>query len=134
MNRFIIMDGLPYLYADGHAYAVRWDDEGFTVGAEVAITSAPDVVYTELSIMAKCAADLDSIKAEPVNEDDVEAEESTADETTAEPVNEDDVEMEKPLSEMSLAELKEYAKAHDVKLGSARTKEAIIDAIAEALI
>lgn len=68
MNRFIIMDGLPYLYADGKAFAVRWDDEGFTVGAEVKITSAPDAVYNELSIMAKCAGKLDSIKAKPTAE------------------------------------------------------------------
>ncbi len=65
MNRFIIMDGLPYLYADGKAFAVRWDDEGFTVGAEVKLTSAPDTVYNELSILAKCAGKLDSIKAKP---------------------------------------------------------------------
>lgn len=60
MNRFIIVDGLPYLYADGKAYAVRWDEKGFTVGAEVK-ASAPDVTYSELSIMAKCAGKLDSI-------------------------------------------------------------------------
>ena len=63
MNRFIIVDGLPYLYADHKAYAVRWDDEGFTVGAEVKMASAPDVDYSELSVLAKCQGRLDSIKA-----------------------------------------------------------------------
>lgn len=63
MNRFIIVDGLPYLYADGKAYAVRWDDKGFTVGAEVKLASAPTVTYSEVSIKAKCAANLDSIGA-----------------------------------------------------------------------
>lgn len=63
MNRFIIVDGLPYLYADNKAYAVRWDDEGFTVGAEAILTSVPDVTYSELSILAKCQGRLDSIKA-----------------------------------------------------------------------
>lgn len=60
MNQFIIVDGLPYLYANGKAYKVRWDDKGFTVGAEVKLASVPSVVYPELSIKAKCAK-LDSI-------------------------------------------------------------------------
>lgn len=114
MNRFIIVDGLPYLYVHNKAYAVRWDDKGFSVGAEVELTSVPAVTYPELSIKAKCA-DLDSIKG-------------------AEPVTEDDSKVEKPLSEMTLEELKGYAKSHDIKLGSARTKDAIIEKIADALI
>lgn len=65
MNRFIIVDGLPYLYADGKVYAVRWDSKGFTVGAEVKMASVPAVTYNELSIKAKCANNLDSIGAEP---------------------------------------------------------------------
>lgn len=66
MNRFIIVDGLPFLYAGGKAYKVRWDSEGFTVGAEVNLTSVPAVTYSELSIKAKCADNLDSIGgAEP---------------------------------------------------------------------
>ncbi len=64
MNRYIIVDGLPYLYADGKAYAVRWDNKGFTVGDEVNLTSAPDVVYSELSVKAKCAGKLNSIDAQ----------------------------------------------------------------------
>ena len=70
MNRYIIVDGLPYLYADGKAYAVRWDSAGFTVGAEKNIVSAPARLYNELSIKAKCANNLDSIGAEkkPVSE------------------------------------------------------------------
>ena len=63
MNKFIIVDGLPYLYADGKAYAVRWDDKGFTVGAEVKLASVPDVTYSEISVKAKCVV-LDSIGAE----------------------------------------------------------------------
>ena len=65
MNRFIIVDGLPYLYADGKAFAVRWDAAGFTVGAEVELKSAPERTFSELSIKAKCANNLDSIGAEP---------------------------------------------------------------------
>lgn len=64
MNRFIIVDGLPYLYANGKAYAVRWDAAGFTVGAEVELKSAPATIYNERSIKAKCAACLDSIGAD----------------------------------------------------------------------
>lgn len=75
MNRFIIVDGLPYLYADGKAYAVRWDAAGFTVGAEVKLKSVPTAIFNERSIKAKCAACLDSIGAEPkAEEEKVEAE------------------------------------------------------------
>ena len=34
-----------------------------------------------------------------------------------------------PLDDMTLAELKEYAKTHNIDLGSARTKAKIIEAI-----
>lgn len=64
MNRFIIVDGLPYLYAENKAYSVRWDGQGFTVGAEVELASAPDTTLSELSVKAKCAGRLDSIGAE----------------------------------------------------------------------
>ena len=129
MNRFIIVDGLPYLYVHGKVFAVRWDEKGFTVGAEVELASVPDVTYPELSVKAKCA-DLDSIKgAEPTEEDsEVETEENRAEPT------EEDSEVEKPLSEMSLEELKGYAKVHGIKLGGARTKDAIMEAITDALI
>lgn len=64
MNRFIIVDGLPYLYADGKAYSCRFDESGFTLGAEVKMASVPDATLTEASIMAQCAGHLDSIAAE----------------------------------------------------------------------
>lgn len=64
MNKYIIVDGLPYLLADGKVYAVRWDDKGYTVGAEVKMASVPSVTYSEVSIKAKCAGNLDSIGAE----------------------------------------------------------------------
>ena len=60
MNRFIIVDGLPYLFSNNRAFAVRWDDEGFTVGNEVKLTVIPYPLYSELEIKAKCAV-LDSI-------------------------------------------------------------------------
>ena len=63
MNRFIIVDGLPYLYTDNKAFAVRWDEKGFTVGDEVKLTAIPYPMYSELSIKAKCSV-LDSIGAE----------------------------------------------------------------------
>ena len=61
MNRFVIVDGLPYLLANGKTYSVRWDDSGFTVGAEVKLASVPKWDYSELSIMAQCQGRLDSI-------------------------------------------------------------------------
>lgn len=65
MNRFVIADGLPYLFADGKTYAVRWDENGFTVGAEVKLTSVPTYTYSETSVRAKCANSLDSIGEKP---------------------------------------------------------------------
>ena len=65
MNRYIIVNGLPYLYAGGRAYAVRWDAAGFTVGAEIKLKTAPAKTYNELSIKAQCAGNLDSIGAAP---------------------------------------------------------------------
>ena len=65
MSRFVIANGLPYLLAHGKTYAVRWDDNGFTVGAEVKLASAPSVTHGELAIKAKCAGKLDSIGAKP---------------------------------------------------------------------
>lgn len=62
MNRFIIVDGLPFLHADGCTYAVRWDKNGFTVGDEVHKASSPVPLYSAKEIKAKCAT-LDSIGA-----------------------------------------------------------------------
>ena len=121
MNRFIIVDGLPYLYANGKAYAVRWDAAGFTVGAEFKMKSAPVTIYNERSIKAKCAACLDSIGAEP---------ETTPDET---PAVEQVEPKEEPLDEMTLVELKEYAKEHDINLGGATKKADVLEAIKNAV-
>ena len=69
MQEFIIIDGLPYLYADGKAYAVRWDDEGFTLGEIFKENISPSdfIMLSELSVKAKCQGRLDSIgiAAEP---------------------------------------------------------------------
>ena len=101
MNRFIIIDGLPYLYANGNVYAVRWDSEGFTVGEKVDIKTDSPMTFNELSIKAKCTC-LDSIGT-----------------------TQTDIEIDK----MNLAELKNFAKAHDIKLNGARSKEDIVKAI-----
>lgn len=61
MNRFVIVDGLPYLYFKGKTYRVRWDEKGFTVGAEIKLGSVPAVTYSELETIAKCGKNLDSI-------------------------------------------------------------------------
>lgn len=100
MNRFVIIDGLPFLYANGKTYSVRWDDAGFTVGAEVEKASVPDRTYSDLSIKAKCSI-LDSI-GKP------EAE---------------------PIEEMTVAELKEFASQNGIDLDGARNKAAILEII-----
>jgi hypothetical protein len=65
MNRFVIVDGLPYLFDKGKVFAVRWDEKGFTVGAEVELASVPDRTFSEVSILAKCAGNLNSIVEKP---------------------------------------------------------------------
>lgn len=155
MNRYIIVDGLPYLLDNGKVYCVRWDESGFTVGAEVEMASVPNRTYSELSIKAKCAGRLDSISAKQSEQEDDNAEgENTEDQQSDEPGNaseaeqedgnaEDDEqkqseqedepeaveESEKAIEDMTLAELKDYAEEHGIKLGSARTKGAIIELI-----
>lgn len=61
MNRFVIVNGLPYLAAGGKTFAVRWDTKGFTVGTEVKLPSVPEATFSELEIMVQCAGNLDSI-------------------------------------------------------------------------
>lgn len=119
---FIIIDGLPYLYADGKAYKCRFDEAGFTPSQEeVEITEEPAAVYSELEIKAQCQC-LDSIGGAAV----IQAEEP-------EEAHEDEAEeAADPLEEMTLDELKEHAKQHDIKLGSARTKADIIAKITAA--
>ena len=136
MNRFIIVDGLPFLYANGKAYRVRWNEEGFTVGAEVKLASVPTSVYSEISIKAKCADNLDSIQdtepaEEPVQEpeevQEVEEEAEQAEEPVQEP---EEVQEEKPdFENMKLDELKKYASDNGIALKSARTKAEIIEVI-----
>ena len=119
MNRFIIIDGLPYLIANKAAHSVRWDEDGFTVGEKVDKTFSPHPLLTEKEVMAKCAV-LDSIGA-------VHNEEMTL---ANDEVNEDsEAKEEQSIEEMTLAELKEYATVHEIDLNGARTKPAIIKAI-----
>lgn len=127
MNRFIIVDGLPYLYADGKAFAVRWDEKGFTVGAEVELASVPAYTYSEISILAKCHECLNSIDpAAPENqEEDPDAE---GQKEQAEDEKEENTEAPS-LEEMTVANLKAYAAENGIDLGTATRKAAIIEAI-----
>lgn len=129
MNVFVIVEGLPYLFADGKTYAVRWNEEGFTVGAEVELASVPTRTVSEFTVKAKCVV-LDSIgdteneQSEPENNPDKEGQNTPPENEQSEPEN-----TEKGIDEMTLAELKEYAKNHDIALNGARTKDAIIEVI-----
>ena len=126
MNRFVIVDGLPYLLAHGKTYAVRWDDKGFTVGMEVELASIPSVTHGELAIKAKCAGRLNSIDA---------AEQGQEDQEPDTPANEaqEDQEPETPaeidLDGMTVKALKEYADEHGIDLGNATKKADILDRI-----
>lgn len=109
MNRFVIVDGLPYLYADdGKTYTVRWDEKGFTVGAEVQLSvPSPFFTFSELSVKAKCAGRLDSITA----------------------VQDEQQAHETKLEELTVAELREFAKQRSIDLGEAKKKVEILEAI-----
>lgn len=110
MNRFILVDGLPYLYANNSAFAVRWDEAGVTVGDATDVPIIPYPVYSEREVKAKCAV-LDSIGAIHENQENQESTEGTA------------------FDEMTLADLNAYAKEHNINLNGARTKATIIEAI-----
>lgn len=109
MNRFVIVDGLPYLYADdGKTYTVRWDEKGFTVGAEVQLSvPSPFFTFSELSVKAKCAGRLDSIAA----------------------VQDEQQAHETKLEELTVAELREFAEQRGIDLGEAKKKAEILEAI-----
>ena len=127
MNRFIIVDGLPYLYADGKAFAVRWDEKGFTVGAEVELASVPAYTYSEISILAKCHECLNSIDpAAPENQEEYPDAEGQKEQ--AEDEKEENTEAPS-LEEMTVANLKAYAAENGIDLGTATRKAAIIEAI-----
>lgn len=116
MNRFVIVDGLPFLLVHGKTYAVRWDHKGFTVGTEVKLASVPVVTYSELSIKAKCAGHLDSItKRKEPEQREPEQQEQEVD-----------------FSDMTVAELKEYAASNGIDLGDARKKADILETIKKA--
>lgn len=140
MNRFVIVDGLPYLFANGKTYAVRWDEAGFTVGAEVELASVPGRTYSELSVKAKCANNLDSIGAIHEDHEDQEDQNDQKDQHDQDDQDGNDQEDQNDqentenqegtaFDEMKLEELKDYAKEHGISLNGARTKAAIIEAI-----
>lgn len=119
MMRFVIADGLPYLLHNGKTYAVRWDEKGFTVGAEVKLASVPAVTLSELSVKAKYPHALDSIGKQEQPEQTEQEEEPSQEQP----------EQTELLDNMTLAQLKALAKEQGVALGSARNKADIIKAI-----
>lgn len=121
MNRFVIVDGLPYLLAHGKTYSVRWDEKGFTVGAEVELASVPARTFSELSVRAKCAGHLDSIHAPEGKQE--QADQDKQQESTNEP--------EEPTvyDRMTVKELKVYADTFGVDIDGLTRKADIINAI-----
>ena len=108
MNRYVIVDGLPYLLAHGKTYSVRLGEKCLTVGAEVEVASVPARTFSELSVRAKCAGHLDSISAPGATQEQAEH---------------DNVE------EMTLKELKAYAEAQGIDLNGLTKKSDIMNAI-----
>ena len=149
MNRFVIVDGLPYLLANGKTYAVRWDIEGFTVGMEVNLASIPTTTHGELGIFAKCAACLDSISAHAMDNEqqgaeDLEQENHEPEQQGAEDLEQENHEPELPereteeqkepdiLDGMTAAQLKEFAADNGIDLGNAKKKADILAVIKNA--
>lgn len=141
MNKFVIVDGLPYLYAGGKAYAVRWDEKGFTVGAEVELASVPAVTYSELSIKAKCHSCLNSIDI-PDQQGGKENQQAEQQPEKQEEGGQDDSQQgdglqqggqenqqAEPLEEMTVAQLKAYAAENGIDMNGATKKADIIEAI-----
>lgn len=119
MMRFVIADGLPYLLHNGKTYAVRWDEKGFTVGAEVKLASVPAVTLSELSVKAKYPHALDSIGKQEQPEQAEQEEDQ----------NEEQPEQADELEGMTVLELKAYAKQNGIDLGDARKKIDILNVI-----
>lgn len=119
MMRFVIADGLPYLLHNGKTYAVRWDEKGFTVGAEVKLASVPVVTLSELSVKAKYPHALDSIGRQEQPEQAEQEEDQ----------NEEQPEQADSLDGMTVLELKAYAKQNGIELGDARKKNDILNVI-----
>lgn len=117
--RFVIADGLPYLLHNGKTYAVRWDEKGFTVGAEVKLASVPVVTLSELSVKAKYPHALDSIGRQEQPEQAEQEEDQ----------NEEQPEQADALDGMTVLELKAYAKQNGIELGDARKKNDILNVI-----
>ena len=117
--RFVIADGLPYLLHNGKTYAVRWDEKGFTVGAEVKLASVPVVTLSELSVKAKYPHALDSIGRQEQPEQAEQEEDQ----------NEEQPEQADSLDGMTVLELKAYAKQNGIELGDARKKNDILNVI-----
>lgn len=129
MNRFVIVDGLPYLLANGKTYSVRWDENGFTVGAEVELTSVPTRTYSQLSVLAKCAGHLDSISAPEATQekaDQVNQQETTED---TEPVQDEQPGEPSALDKMSVKELRVYADTFNIDIDGLTKKAHILKAI-----
>ena len=132
MNRFVIVDGLPYLLANGKTFSVRWDEEGFTVGAEVELTSVPTRTYSQLSVLAKCAGHLDSIHAPEASQEQADQEnqqESTEDTEPAQDEQTEDTEPATGLEKMTVKELKVYAETFGVDIDGLTKKTDILNAI-----
>lgn len=150
MNKYVLVNGKPYLFADGRAYSVRRNAEGFKVGNAVELSEIPTRTYSELSINAKFPDGFDSIGEDAVNTTE-EAEafnavsESAINGTVGMATGADandivivrdgpdlivpnEAAMFEP-DNMTVAELREYATEHGLELNGARTKAEIVEAI-----
>lgn len=152
MNKYVLVDGKPYLWADGRAYAVRRNKDGFKVGNAVELPEIPTRTYSELSINAKFRDGFDSIGEETVDTpDEADTFEAVPDNVIgvagiAGDADADDIVIVRDgkdlvvpdeadtfaPDEMTVAELKDYAVEHGIELNGVTVRADIINAIYEA--
>lgn len=128
MNRFVIVDGLPYLLANGITYPVKWDDKGFAVGAAVELAAVPTRTYSELSVRAKCAGHLDSITQPGATQEtaDQEREEKQESAESTEPAPKRE---KTALDRMTVRELMVYADTFGIDISGLTRKADILSVI-----
>lgn len=149
MNKYVLVEGKPYLWADGRAYAVRRNKDGFKVGNAVELPEIPTRTYSEMSINAKFRDGFDSIgedavltpdeadtfNAVPENviggTGDAEAEDIVIVRDGPDLIIPNEAALFTP-DEMTVAELKEYAAEHGINLNGATVRDEIIGAIYDA--
>lgn len=129
MNKYVIVDGLPYLLANGVTYPVKWDTNGFTVGAAVEMAAVPARTYSELSVRAKCAGHLDSITQPGATQETADQEREEEKQESTENTEPAPKREKTALDRMTVRELMVYADTFDIDISGLTRKADILSVI-----